>query len=130
MGGALTFLSVWGHLGTWRYSVRQIPASICDVLQGSSDTDQYVDIVRVEDLPLTEIHKYKNPNASSSLGLDLELQAHSPPQTLELLGLSERVPDYASLTQCSFPHPLGSSIFPLPCWNALLPRERVGEWVF
>lgn len=34
------------------------------------------------------------------------------------------------LTQCSFPHPLGSSIFPLPHWNALLPRERVGEWVF
>lgn len=107
MGGTLTFLSVWGPLGTWCYSVRQIPTSICDELQGKSETDQYVDTVRVEDLPFTEIRKYKNPNASSSIGLDIELQAHNPPQTLELFGLSERVPDYASLTQFPFPHPLG-----------------------
>ena len=83
------------------------PYSICDELQGKSETDQYVDTVRVEDVPFTEIHKYKNPNASSSIGLDIELQAHNPPQTLELFGLSERVPDYASLTQFPFPHPLG-----------------------
>ena len=74
MGGTLTFLSVWGPLGTWCYSVRQIPTSICDELQGKSETDQYVDTVRVEDLPFTEIRKYKNPNASSSIGLDIELQ--------------------------------------------------------
>ena len=86
-GAHSTFLSVWGRLGAWRYSVRQIPASICDVLQGRSDTDQYVDIVRVEDLPLTEIHKYKNPNASSSIGLDLELQAHKPTSNSWATGL-------------------------------------------
>ena len=101
--------------------------SICDVLQGKSETDQYVDTVRVEDLPFTEIHKYKNPNASSSIGLDIELQAHSPPQTLKLFGLSERVPDYASLTQFFFPHPLGRLNLPTSMLECPLTTGKVGR---
>ena len=71
-------MSVWGRLGAWCYSMRQIPTFICNILQGKSEIDHYIDIFKVGGVPLTEGHRYKNPNVSSSIGLDLELQTHQP----------------------------------------------------
>lgn len=48
-----TFLSVMGP--SWHLVLFSEGDSICDVLQGKSETDQYVDTVRVKDLPFTEI---------------------------------------------------------------------------
>lgn len=58
--------------------MRQIATFICNILQGKSELDHYIDIFKVRGAPFTEGHRYKNPNVSSSIGLDLELQTQKP----------------------------------------------------
>lgn len=80
-------MSVWGPLGAWCYSVRQISTFICNTLQGKSEIDHYIDIFKVGGVPFTEGHRYKNPNVSSSIGLDLELQTLQPTSNSVAIGL-------------------------------------------
>ena len=120
-------MSVWGRLGAWCYSMRQIPTFICNILQGKSEIDHYIDIFKVGGVPLTEGHRYKNPNVSSSIGLDLELQTHQPTPNSLAIRLIRANSRSCLLDPVLLPPSSERLDLLLPCWNALLPWEGVGR---